>query len=481
MNNIRGTLISLKDFLFNKYTEIKIEYNGDKLPIFKFKEGRRLIVPDYQREIRWNRETLFVLINDIFDGPKFLGNIILAHNGEKDYEIIDGQQRIVMLIMVINYIKNEYAEPISDIEELVSIKLNCFEKSESFILNRYSLSGLSNQVKKDTIESDKYNQIDTMIDLYASIKTAGILNTVANARKFVDNFLQCQFNVVVSSENDRKSCTKYYLDVNLKGIKLDTEDIFKGYLFAQDTSDEIREKWVALKAAWFNFNGICNKDRKKTLYPLMRIINHYLYCEILSKAEYKDIMINDEFLLINDCTINGTKYYNGDHVVKVINNNTLLLNAITEIAEFINFISNIMSIDGASDEIKKLFRGLYEKEIKVLINFIKKIIKDKKLQVPKSLVLKYYFSVLKCNRTKDELKQMYAIYMYNGLFVLFGDTKKADKIISILREKDYYLKIVNEIKEYLFTGNIADSNLKAVMTARSNLENEDLKYKCNNI
>lgn len=48
MSDITGTVIKLKDFLFNIATEIKIKYNGDNYPVLYFKEGRKLSVPDYQ-------------------------------------------------------------------------------------------------------------------------------------------------------------------------------------------------------------------------------------------------------------------------------------------------------------------------------------------------------------------------------------------------------------------------------------------------
>ena len=89
MSNIKGTVTTLRQFLFNVESEVKTEVNGIKYPIIYFKKDRILSVPDYQREIRWQKETLFSLMNDISRGSKFLGNIILSSFGEKDFEIIE--------------------------------------------------------------------------------------------------------------------------------------------------------------------------------------------------------------------------------------------------------------------------------------------------------------------------------------------------------------------------------------------------------
>ena len=65
-DNIIGTVIDLKDFLFDVGTRITIKHNGKKYPVLTFEKGRVLTIPDYQREIRWKRETLFSLMNDKF-------------------------------------------------------------------------------------------------------------------------------------------------------------------------------------------------------------------------------------------------------------------------------------------------------------------------------------------------------------------------------------------------------------------------------
>ena len=103
MANITGTIISLKNFLFDKETQITFKDKGIDIPVLFFRKDRVISVPDYQREIRWQKETLFALMNDISHKEKFLGNIILSAENNKDYQIIDGQQRVVSLHMISSY------------------------------------------------------------------------------------------------------------------------------------------------------------------------------------------------------------------------------------------------------------------------------------------------------------------------------------------------------------------------------------------
>lgn len=75
MSNIKGTIVNVKDFLGTQ--EVNIRISGASESIFKLEEGREYIIPDFQREIRWESENLVELMNDINQGSKFLGNIIM--------------------------------------------------------------------------------------------------------------------------------------------------------------------------------------------------------------------------------------------------------------------------------------------------------------------------------------------------------------------------------------------------------------------
>lgn len=101
MNQIIGTVIEIGNFLSPEAQSIVIQEQFTR----KLDSNRTYIIPDFQREIRWDEEQIVELINNIGAGAKFLGNVILSEtkreNGNpqslKDYEIIDGQQRITTL------------------------------------------------------------------------------------------------------------------------------------------------------------------------------------------------------------------------------------------------------------------------------------------------------------------------------------------------------------------------------------------------
>lgn len=483
MANITGTIISLKNFLFNKETQITFKDKGIDIPVLYFRKDRVISVPDYQREIRWQKETLFALMNDISHKEKFLGNIILSAKNNKDYQIIDGQQRVVSLHMLVQYIKCKYAEQINDIENLITIKLNRFDGFNTFQNYEYDIEKVPPELRNNVVESDKLHQIKRLSELYTFIDNSFILDNADKARRFIDNLRMCQINVIVTDEEDVKSSTEYYIDVNLKGIKLDTEDIFKGYLLSQDSSPRIRNAWVELKEAWLELDSSLESINSKGAYQLTKILEHYIYCDIFQKNEYEKINIDEEFLLTSQCIINSTLYYAGDHVIKVINNNSFMQQVIEGSTKYIKFLTEIIKeVGGVPGGLRDLLCELNDKNQRVICNIIKKSIADKALIVPKMLILKYYLSIATGNATKDVCKGIYAVYFYSVFFMLFGDKKTdSDTIKRIARSQEYYTPLLDAISKITSEKRLADSRLIAISRWNSNYENEQLQYKCKSL
>ena len=68
---------------------------------------RNLLIPLYQREYKWTKDKVQVLINDINKRDKFLGIVILDEATEC-YEIVDGQQRITTCYLILIALYNYY-------------------------------------------------------------------------------------------------------------------------------------------------------------------------------------------------------------------------------------------------------------------------------------------------------------------------------------------------------------------------------------
>ena len=99
--DITGTIITIKEYLSTNKKIISIGSDPNHQDSIVLAENRIYEIPHYQRELRWSIDTIQQLISDLKSVPKFLGNIIMSIDSGK-YEIIDGQQRTTILLMIIS-------------------------------------------------------------------------------------------------------------------------------------------------------------------------------------------------------------------------------------------------------------------------------------------------------------------------------------------------------------------------------------------
>lgn len=118
-----GAVVTIEELFSNKQISFKINGSGVERS-FALIANRRYVIPEYQREIRWEDANVKQLIKDVCSGEKFLGNIILAKckkdkedGGYTEYEIIDGQQRITIIYLIIKYLEQQYKGQISLLKE----------------------------------------------------------------------------------------------------------------------------------------------------------------------------------------------------------------------------------------------------------------------------------------------------------------------------------------------------------------------------
>lgn len=239
-----GTLISIKQFFDNEAHDIKMNDNV----IATLEKGRYYYIPKYQREIRWTVKNMYELIRDIDTGKNFLGNIILRKEEDDNnifkYEVIDGQQRITCLLMIIDFIQYVHKDK-NSLTKLDSclLKIENFIAFEKFRSIHYS----ENDIQEKEIETDYFNQIPRYVVLWKSLSENEVLKTVKGRRNFLEKLEDCAFNVIIINSDKKGLPIEYFISVNQKGVRLDTEDIFKGFLF-QYNADIVSSSWLSIKS-----------------------------------------------------------------------------------------------------------------------------------------------------------------------------------------------------------------------------------------
>ena len=226
MSNIWGTVIHLKEFLENKETSVHVQKGIESEPVFSLKKDRKYIIPDFQREIRWQKKQVVELLRDIANGQKFLGNIILTRVAN-DFEIIDGQQRITVLIIILHYLRVKFVDSFEVFENCIIINQN-FSEFASLMKYNFNIESISDDIlKKRILLSDSFEQRNGYKQIWDAIDSSDILSNSVKAVSFYNNLKKCDVNIIVNIEGSTENSIEYFIDVNLKGIRLDAEDIFK--------------------------------------------------------------------------------------------------------------------------------------------------------------------------------------------------------------------------------------------------------------
>ena len=124
MGTMVGTVITVKELYGIKSADIQFRNGTNSTSLITLEENRKYIVPYFQREIRWTKDNLITLINDVRKGSKFLGNLIFTKR-QSDYEILDGQQRTTVIALIVLFLKSKYSERF-DIFETCEITVESF-------------------------------------------------------------------------------------------------------------------------------------------------------------------------------------------------------------------------------------------------------------------------------------------------------------------------------------------------------------------
>ncbi len=479
MGDLLGIIAPLKKFMSDSDEEVYVNLDGEKKTVLSLAKDRIYDIPDFQREIRWSNDNVALLIEDIKSGPKFLGNIILTKHVDNRFSIIDGQQRITVLTMILSCIKRLHE---GEIEIITPCKLTI----ESFtgFSSALELGFDKSQYAQDIYESDKLKQISKYTELWNFIIGMEEIKNKREAKKIIDNLGTCSFNIIINEADDVSEGIRYFIDVNLKGKQLDIEDIFKSYLFRNDSSKEIRKQWYLLKTVTAEI------EQSKMDYPLLKLLEHYFLCDLYSGNKYKGMEFGTDFLLKKPYKEDGETHREGTHLIELVNSNQYMrtsLERLNYIAEIMLMIVNSNSITTKIEEVfKSEISGerIDNVELKVIHNIISKILKDTKV-LPKALLIKY-FSILFYSegaKNKERIRTIYGIYMFSVLFSIFENKKSTDVLVGIIKasEDEWYNELVKQIDGYFALNRITDARLLAQYKFGQNEDEEDQRFRCKSL
>lgn len=218
--------------------------------------GLRYEVPKFQRDYTWEAEQWDDLWQDIKglledeDSEHYMGYLVLQTSNNKEFQIIDGQQRITTLsLLILSTLKvikdivdsgidsennnkrkenllNSYIGYIDPVTLISNNKLKLNRNSDDYY--KHHLVLLRELPLRNTNTSEKHMR-ECFNWYYEKIKRD--FKTGESLAAFIDNIVDKLFFTVIEV-TDQLNAFKVFETLNARGVQLSSSDLLKNYLFS---------------------------------------------------------------------------------------------------------------------------------------------------------------------------------------------------------------------------------------------------------
>lgn len=290
------------------------------------KRGAKFLIPDYQRPYSWEREQCETLWEDLkafafppeieFNADKdtyFLGSILTYENDGREDEVIDGQQRLITLLLLLRafYTATEKIQ-CTNKEDVLSGIAKCIWITDEFGRNpRFNETKLESKVISDEDEIE-FKKILTK----GECTEKNMSNYAANYRYFqsciskfkesnLSNFSLFPMRILNNSVllpikvDSQSTALRIFRTLNDRGLQLSDSDIFKAqfYKFYLNKGTAHRDEFVR---RWKNLENLCRKNFLRSNLSLDEIFTRYMYYDKTKRAVEGNTTISQTFVDMRD-------------------------------------------------------------------------------------------------------------------------------------------------------------------------------------
>ena len=425
-------------------------------------ENRIYSIPSYQREIRWSEENVRILLNDLEIGSKFLGTILLNKVSDHEYEIIDGQQRISVFLLIINAITKINSDQFTS----CTFENKTYECIFDAMHLDFDIEKINaNERKDELLNSDILEQRERFEIIWKTINDYIKDMIPTKVAQLFENLLYSDVNIIVAENANPRIFVDYYLDLNDKSVKLDHIDILKANLFKFD--------YKLMADEWANVQKTIKLFRITGLnYSPATFYFHYFACTVNEYLGYKLSGIKMDMKFSKDTVINEHRYESGTNILRAIGDKQFFKKAIADLKAVSEFLKNIYQKNGLIElKTKMKGAGCDDDTINCVIEIINAILRIDD-EVPKILVMKYFLEVLNRKKiNKAEVKAIYYIYVYSIFFAVASDKKESSKLVRIVLSENWQ-KVLRERTLEFYTK--SKSKVKYMKTVTQNGKTSDI-------
>ncbi|MBI3448648.1 MAG: DUF262 domain-containing protein [Acidobacteria bacterium] len=278
-----------KTNLLNTHTQSFLDLVGN---------GRVYRVPPYQRDYAWQEEQWEDLWNDILelrrdpDGRHYMGAMVVEAQSDRQFQIIDGQQRLatltVLALVVIQKLESLATanhEPSKNRDRAQALRHRFVgEKDPASLLesSKLSLNAADDPFFQDYIVqlrpprnprtlpkssrllSECFQYFSARLDDVAEIKTDGL-----KLAELLSEVVARQLIFILITVDDELNAYTVFETLNARGIELSSTDLLKNYIFSLVRVESDRS---ALQRRWQSMIGTVGQER----FP--EFLRYHLQC-----------------------------------------------------------------------------------------------------------------------------------------------------------------------------------------------------------
>ncbi|GAA7613366.1 DUF262 domain-containing protein [Helicobacter pylori] len=411
-------------------------------------------IPIYQRPYQWGKEQCEELLNDLFENYEdhgeddyFCGSLVFIQSdeGNKTYDIVDGQQRLSTFILLAKVLATLYSERLDPIiqEYLQESWSDRHEDGGKKKRKRLDFDLVGSNAKKDF-----QDVLDFFDDLDASkgensksndpskgknsyLKNAICLKNYLEKKEIEDindfiQWLYLKVNFITITCSDTDMALRIFNVLNARGLPLHATDIFKGELLKKLTKEKEQEE---LATRWENLRQKCldNGFAMETLFS-----QHLTYLNPVTSKEKMEKRLVTWFKNLNKTPL---------EYLDVVED---FYNAYCEVLEMQDRYAHLLSYKDDDYLCVILCASLLHRY------------GDQDKEALKELLVKFYYQHWVAKKPKDQREQTCC-----NIIKALKEKKSIDDIISIARENLNKYSVTQDFKKNLRDDHLYEKYIKS--------------------
>ena len=272
-----------------------------------FTSDYQFTIPSFQRAYTWQAENIEQLVNDLQDAcadpntPYFLGSLILVKDGPTQYQVIDGQQRLISLSIIVSVLRELEDDPdlIDSLNDLIlepGDKLRGIKAEPRLTLRERDTDFFRMYVQEGDLEGLfdlRDNDIESHAQRNIAINTRRVFDALAametkDRRRFA-SYLVNGVTLVIVTTDDLAGAHRIFDVMNMRGVPLTASDVFKAKTIAE-ISPAARNAYAT---RWDDIMDPLGDDAhtlEEFFADLHLIVSHKAVCTQLLEEFRKDVL-----------------------------------------------------------------------------------------------------------------------------------------------------------------------------------------------